>query len=168
MKTLERPLRRLQKNSWVWSENKEEEQMSRHIPVMLSEILSYLQLLPGKVIVDCTLGEAGHSEGILRKITPGGQLIGIDQDDDALSLSRLRLSPFEGAFTLVNKNFQSIRDVLQDLNIDAMDGVIFDLGVSNLQFTDPEPSCSNNMLTPLKNNPLGNPAAKSFLSKLKY
>ncbi|MFH1061626.1 MAG: 16S rRNA (cytosine(1402)-N(4))-methyltransferase RsmH [Candidatus Omnitrophota bacterium] len=112
--------------------------MSQHVPVMLNEVLSYLQLLPGKVIVDCTVGEAGHSEGILRKITPGGQLIGIDQDDDALSLSRRRLSCFDGSFTLVNRNFQGIRDVIQSLGLNAMDGVLFDLGVSNLQFTDPE------------------------------
>lgn len=139
MITLERPLKRLQKNSWVWSEHKQEEkQMSQHVPVMLNEVLSYLKLSPGKVIVDCTLGEAGHSEGILRKITPGGQLIGIDQDDDALSLSRRRLSCFDGSFTLLNKNFQGIKDVIQNLGLNAMDGVLFDLGVSNLQFTDPE------------------------------
>jgi 16S rRNA (cytosine1402-N4)-methyltransferase len=133
-------LRILQKNSWVWNEHKEKEEelMSRHTPVMVSEVLSYLKLAPGKVIVDCTVGEGGHSEGILRKITPGGYLIGIDQDDDALSLSRQRLSHFQDSFKLVNANFQGIRDVLQNLGIDAMDGVIFDLGVSNLQFTTPE------------------------------
>ena len=138
MRTLERPLKILQKNSWVWNETKVDDEMSRHTPVMLQEVLSYLKLLPGKVIVDCTLGEAGHSEGVLGKITPGGYLIGIDQDDDALSSSRRRLSRFEGSFNLVNSNFQGIRDVLQNLGIDAMDGVIFDLGVSNLQFSTPE------------------------------
>lgn len=149
MKILERPLKILQKNSWVWSENKEETQMSRHTPVMLNEVLLYLQLLPGKVIVDCTLGEAGHSECILRKITPGGQLIGIDQDDDALSLSRLRLSSFDGAFTLVNQNFQGIKDVMKNLGLNAMDGVLFDLGVSNLQFTAPERGFSFQLDGPL-------------------
>jgi 16S rRNA (cytosine1402-N4)-methyltransferase len=105
---------------------------------MYSEVLSYLQLLPGKVIVDCTVGEGGHSEGILRKITPGGHLIGIDQDDDALSATRLRLSRFENSFTLVQENFQNITDVLAKLGINAMDGVVFDLGVSNMQLTTPE------------------------------
>lgn len=135
MKILERPTRILPKNSWVWTE---EEQMCRHTPVMYSEVLSYLRLLPGMVIVDCTLGEGGHSEGILRKITPGGHLIGIDQDDDALSSSRRRLSPYEGSFTLIRDNFQNITDVLANLEINAMDGVVFDLGVSNLQLVTPE------------------------------
>ncbi len=135
MKILDRPTKILPKNSWVWTE---EEEMGRHTPVMYSEVLSYLKLLPGMVIVDCTLGEGGHSEGILRKITPGGYLIGIDQDDDALSASRLRLSRFEGSFTLIRDNFKNIKDVLSDLEIDAMDGVVFDLGVSNMQLVSPE------------------------------
>ncbi|MBU4478011.1 MAG: 16S rRNA (cytosine(1402)-N(4))-methyltransferase RsmH [Candidatus Omnitrophica bacterium] len=112
--------------------------MSRHTPVMTDEVISYLRLSPGKVIVDCTVGEGGHSEGILRKITPGGHLIGIDQDDDALSISRLRLSRFEGAFTFFHENFQNIREVLNSVGMDAMDGVIFDLGVSMLQLSSPE------------------------------
>ncbi len=135
MKILERPTRILLKNSWVWTE---EEEMGRHTPVMYSEVLSYLRLLPGMVIVDCTLGEGGHSEGILRKITPGGHLIGIDQDDDALSATRLRLSQHEGSFTLIRDNFQNITDVLGNLEINAMDGVVFDLGVSNMQLVTPE------------------------------
>ncbi|MFH1094491.1 MAG: 16S rRNA (cytosine(1402)-N(4))-methyltransferase RsmH [Candidatus Omnitrophota bacterium] len=134
MKILEIPTKILPKNSWVWTE----EEMGRHTPVMYSEVLSYLKLSPGKVIVDCTLGEGGHSEGILRKITPGGHLIGIDQDDDALSSTRLRLSHFEGSFSLIRDNFQNITDVLANLEINAMDGVVFDLGVSNMQLVTPE------------------------------
>ena len=135
MKILERPMRILPKNSWVWISD---EEMSRHTPVMFNEVISYLKLLPGKVIVDCTVGEGGHSEGILRKITPGGHLIGIDQDDDALSISRLRLSPFEGSFTLVQENFQNVRDVLKRLSLDAMDGIVLDLGISTMQLITPE------------------------------
>lgn len=138
MKTLEKPLKILPKNSWVWNNGENAMAMSRHAPVMLNEVMSYLKLSPGKVIVDCTVGEGGHSEGILRKITPGGHLIGIDQDDDALSISRLRLSHFEGSFTLMLDNFQNIRDVMAKLEIDAMHGVIFDLGISTLQLSSPE------------------------------
>ncbi|MFH2136997.1 MAG: 16S rRNA (cytosine(1402)-N(4))-methyltransferase RsmH [Candidatus Omnitrophota bacterium] len=112
--------------------------MSRHTPVMVEEVLSYLQLSPGKVIVDCTLGEGGHSEGILRKITPGGKLIGIDQDDDALSITRLRLSRFEGSFDLVHSNFRNFREILFQLGVDQVDGVVFDLGVSMMQLSTPE------------------------------
>ncbi|MDD5747177.1 MAG: 16S rRNA (cytosine(1402)-N(4))-methyltransferase RsmH [Candidatus Omnitrophica bacterium] len=112
--------------------------MSRHTPVMAQEVVEYLKLSPGMVIVDCTVGEGGHSEGILRKITPDGHLIGIDQDDDALSITRLRLSQFEGSFTLVENNFQNIRDVIAAVGRDAMDGVVFDLGVSMMQLGSPE------------------------------
>ncbi len=128
-------MRILPKDSWVWISD---EEMSRHSPVMLNEVISYLQLSPGKVIVDCTVGEGGHSEGILRKITPGGHLIGIDQDDDALSISRLRLSPFEDSFTLVHENFQNIKDVTSRLSLDATDGIVLDLGISTMQLITPE------------------------------
>lgn len=137
MKILERPSKILPKNSWVWN-NEEDGIMGQHIPVMANEIWSYLKLSPGKVIVDCTLGEGGHSEGVLGKIAPGGRLIGIDQDDDALSIARLRLSRFESMTTLVHDNFKNIRDVLRTTGIDAMDGVIFDLGVSSIQLNTPE------------------------------
>jgi len=113
-----------------------EEQMSRHVPVMLNEVIMYLQLLPRMVIVDCTLGEGGHSEAILRKITPGGQLIGIDQDDDALSLARLHLSRFDGAFKLFCGNFQNIKSIVFDTGTDSVDGILFDLGVSSLQLSN--------------------------------
>jgi len=149
MKTLESHLRILPKDSWVWNSNQEEQMKSRHTPVMVKEVLSYLQLLPGKVIVDCTLGEGGHSEGILRKILPGGYLIGIDQDDDALSISRLRLSRYEDSIRLVQGNFKDIRDELKNLGFDAMDGVVFDLGVSNLQFSTPERGFSFQLEGPL-------------------
>ncbi len=146
MKVLETPLKKMPKNSWIWNEDRK---MSRHTPVMVDEVISYLKLLPGKVIVDCTLGEGGHSEGILRKIAPGGHLIGIDQDDDALSITRLRLSRFDGAFTLVQANFQNLRDVLRKLDVRGVDGVVFDLGVSLLQLSSPERGFSFRVNGPL-------------------
>ena len=149
MKLLETPLKILPKNSWIWNNNSEQETMSRHTPVMTEEVISYLQLLPGKVIVDCTVGEGGHSEGVLRKITPGGQLIGIDQDDDALSIARLRLSQFDGAFTLVHSNFQNIEDILRQLQISRVDGILFDLGVSTQQLINPERGFSFSLDGPL-------------------
>lgn len=146
MKLLEKPLKRPQKNSWIWNEEKV---TSRHTPVMLNEVVTYLRLSPGKVIVDCTVGEGGHSEGILRKITPGGLLIGIDQDDDALSIARLRLSQFEGLFTCVWTNFKNIKEVLAKLKIQKVDGVILDLGVSWLQLSSPERGFSFKLDGPL-------------------
>ncbi|MCP4649234.1 MAG: 16S rRNA (cytosine(1402)-N(4))-methyltransferase RsmH [PVC group bacterium] len=123
--------------------------MSRHTPVMLSEVVSYLQLAPGKVIVDCTVGEGGHSEGILRKITPGGQLIGIDQDDDALSIARLRLSRFEGSFNFVQDNFRNLRTILFQEGLEKVDGIVFDLGISMLQLSSPERGFSFRLEGPL-------------------
>lgn len=146
MKLLETPLRIQPKNSWIWNE---EEIMSRHTPVMVNEVIAYLKLSPGKVIVDCTLGEGGHSEGILRKITPGGYLIGIDQDDDALSIARLRLSHFEASVKLVQANFQDLQQVLLQSKIDKVDGVIFDLGISMLQLSSPERGFSFRLDGPL-------------------
>ncbi|MBI4845971.1 MAG: 16S rRNA (cytosine(1402)-N(4))-methyltransferase RsmH, partial [Candidatus Omnitrophica bacterium] len=96
-----------------------------------------------------TVGEGGHSEGILGKITPDGHLFGIDQDDDALSITRLRLSRFDGSFTLFEENFQNIRDVLHYAGIDAMDGVVFDLGVSLMQLSTPERGFSFQVEGPL-------------------
>ena len=146
MKILEIPLKRQQKNSWI---SNRDDNMSHHCPVMVEEVLSYLKLLPGKAIVDCTVGEGGHSEGILRKITPGGQLIGIDQDDDALSITRLRLSRFEESCQLVQTNFRQIREVILTCGLEKVDGIVFDLGISMLQLSSPERGFSFRLDGPL-------------------
>ena len=146
MQTLVSTLKRPPRSLWTLSD---EVEVSRHTPVMLEEVVSYLQLLPGKVIVDGTLGEGGHSEGIVRKITPGGHLIGIDQDDDALSMSRLRLSPYESAVTLVHDNFCNIRRIVDQAGYRQVDGILLDLGVSMLQFSSPERGFSFRLEAPL-------------------
>ncbi|MDD2752511.1 MAG: 16S rRNA (cytosine(1402)-N(4))-methyltransferase, partial [Candidatus Omnitrophica bacterium] len=79
-----------------------------HVPVMLGEVIDYLKLAPGKVIVDATLGTAGHSLAILEKISPGGRLIGIDRDEDALKIAGERLSKFKDCTDLVYGNFVDI------------------------------------------------------------
>ena len=112
-------------------------EFSYHLPVMLDECIEYLDLKEGDVIVDATLGGGGHSEKIASRIGPEGRLIGIDQDPEALAEAGRRLSGFSERVTLVHSRFDRIADVLDDLGIDAVDGVLYDLGVSSHQLDTP-------------------------------
>jgi 16S rRNA (cytosine1402-N4)-methyltransferase len=109
-----------------------------HTPVMLKEVLDYLNLKRGMTIVDATIGTAGHSQGILERISPGGRLIGIDRDQESLAIAKERLSNFSEACYFVHSNFIDIDDILKNLNIKNIDGILFDLGVSSFQLEDPE------------------------------
>ena len=104
-----------------------------HNPVLLNEVMSFLNPAPGQIIVDATIGGAGHSEQILQRITPGGMLIGIDRDEETLRLAAERLRPFEGSFKLVNKNFKYIKEILKSMGVEKINGIIFDLGISSIQ-----------------------------------
>src|SRR3989442_2227371 len=99
--------------------------------------------------VDATLGGGGHAEAILDRIVPGGRLIGIDRDEQALEQASRRLERFGGAVTLVRENFAAIRAVLVSQGIDRVDGVLFDLGASTMQFADPERGFSFSVAGPL-------------------
>ncbi len=107
-----------------------------HTPVMFNEVIDYLALSPGKIIVDATVGTGGHSRGILERITPGGRLIGIDRDEESLSVAREGLSNWGDACSLVYGNFCDIDKILYTLEIDRVDGILFDLGVSSFQLDD--------------------------------
>lgn len=107
-----------------------------HVPVMLEEVLEYLNLAPGKIIVDATMGNGGHSREILKRITPGGRLIGIDRDENSLNICRQRLAEFKDNTEFVHANFSDIDQVLGNLKIDKVDGIIFDLGISTYQLLD--------------------------------
>ena len=109
-----------------------------HIPVMLNEILSYLNLGPGKTIVDATIGTAGHSIEIIKRILPAGKLIGIDRDGESLEVARNRLSDYQGSLEFVHGNFCDIDNILNNLGITKIDGVFFDLGISSFQLDNPE------------------------------
>ena len=109
-----------------------------HIPVMLREVIDYLNPRPGKIIVDATLGTGGHSFEILKRITPGGKLIGIDRDEDSLAICRKRLSEFSSSCEFVHGNFVDLDQILEKLGIDKIDGIVFDLGISTYQLKDPE------------------------------
>jgi 16S rRNA (cytosine1402-N4)-methyltransferase len=102
----------------------------RHIPVMRSEVLEYLNCRPGKIFVDGTLGGAGHARDICERIMPGGLLIGIDQDPAAIANAGIVLEPFAARVRLVHENFAQLPHVLSQLGITGVDGILLDLGLS--------------------------------------
>jgi 16S rRNA (cytosine1402-N4)-methyltransferase len=102
----------------------------KHIPVMISEVLHYLDCKPGKIYVDGTLGGAGHARAICSKISPGGVFIGIDQDIDAIKNAKNVLESFNITIRLFHGNFINLPEFLRQLNIKAVDGILLDLGIS--------------------------------------
>ena len=109
-----------------------------HTSVLLDEVLENLAIKPDGIYVDGTLGGGGHSYHILERLTGGGRLIGIDQDTDAIRAAAERLSPFGEAVTIVHDNYEHIAEVLSDLGIGQVDGILLDLGVSSYQLDNPE------------------------------
>ncbi|MGE5197088.1 MAG: 16S rRNA (cytosine(1402)-N(4))-methyltransferase RsmH [Deltaproteobacteria bacterium] len=120
-----------------------------HNPVMLKEVIDYLDLKPGQTIVDATIGMGGHSQRILERITPAGRLIGIDRDGESLGYAKDNLRIFNGSFDLVYSNFADIDTVLKNLGITKIDGILFDLGLSSSQLCDPQRGFSFQMEGPL-------------------
>lgn len=103
-----------------------------HVSVLLREVLEGLNLGNDKIYVDCTIGGAGHSEKILEN-TKNSMLIGIDQDEDAILASSKRLEKYKSRVKIVRSNFANIKNVLASLNIEKVDGILADLGVSSHQ-----------------------------------
>ena len=106
-----------------------------HVSVLLEECIEGLNIKPDGTYVDGTLGGAGHSSQIAKRLTTG-RLIGIDRDPVALKAASERLAPYMDRVTLVHSNFCEIASVLKDLNIEGVDGILLDLGVSSPQLDD--------------------------------
>ena len=106
-----------------------------HVSVLLQECLDGLNIKPDGIYVDGTLGGAGHSSQIAKRLTTG-HLIGIDRDPVALKAAGERLRPFGDRVTLVHANFCEMKQVLQELGISGVDGILLDLGVSSPQLDD--------------------------------
>ncbi|WP_414631746.1 16S rRNA (cytosine(1402)-N(4))-methyltransferase RsmH [Aneurinibacillus sp. UBA3580] len=123
--------------------------MFHHITVLHQEAVDGLAIKPGGIYVDCTLGGAGHSSLIASRLSEGGRLIAIDQDDIALANAKERLAPYMEHVTLVKSNFRRIKQVLEELHIPQIDGVLFDLGVSSPQLDEAERGFSYNADAPL-------------------
>ncbi|MER7249949.1 16S rRNA (cytosine(1402)-N(4))-methyltransferase RsmH [Kribbella sp. NPDC000426] len=110
----------------------------RHVPVMLERVVALLAPAlahPGAVFVDATLGLGGHSEAFLREF-PDIRLIGFDRDPNALRLAGERLQPYEDRITLVHAVYDQLPRALADLGVPAIDGILFDLGVSSMQLDE--------------------------------
>ena len=108
-----------------------------HVPVLLHECLDALAIRPEGIYVDGTLGRAGHSLEIVKRLTTG-RLIGIDRDETAIAAAQERLADYADRVTLVHSNFDRIGDILAELHIGGADGMLFDLGVSSPQLDDAE------------------------------
>lgn len=104
-----------------------------HSPIMVNEIKEYLNLKPNGIYLDGTLGGGGHSEMILEASSPSGKLVSIDKDDDALKYASKRLERFGDRFTAVKSDYLYASEELDNLNIEKIDGALFDLGVSSFQ-----------------------------------
>lgn len=109
-----------------------------HTSVLLDEVIEYLQIKPDGIYVDGTLGGAGHSYEIVKRLTEGGKLIGIDQDEDAIHAASERLEPYKDKVTILRSNYCNMKALLSDIGIEKADGILLDLGVSSFQLDEAE------------------------------
>ena len=116
--------------------NAASDQAFGHKPVLLEECLTALDIKPDGIYVDGTLGRAGHSLEIVKKLTGKGHLICLDRDETAIEAAKIRLADYLDRVTLVHSNFSRIADVLHQLDIPGVDGMLFDLGVSSPQLDE--------------------------------
>ncbi|MBE6022710.1 MAG: 16S rRNA (cytosine(1402)-N(4))-methyltransferase RsmH [Cellulosilyticum sp.] len=108
-----------------------------HVSVLLNECIEGLDIKPDGTYVDGTLGGAGHAGVVCSHLSEGGHFIGIDQDNNALTVSKERLSGVKPKVTLVKSNFVDVKNVLESLQVDKVDGMLIDLGVSSHQLDEP-------------------------------
>lgn len=123
--------------------------MQLHKPVLLKDVIENLEINPEGIYVDLTLGYAGHSSEILKKLSSKGKLIGFDQDSFAIEKSRQRLSQISDNFVLINDNFVNFKVYLDKMNISFVDGFLLDLGVSSVQLDFAHRGFSYSKLGPL-------------------
>lgn len=112
--------------------------MFHHISVLLKETVDQLNIKEDGVYVDCTLGGAGHSQYLLNQLSDEGRLIAIDQDMTAINHAKEKLQQDLHKITFVHNNFRNLANILAELNIDKVDGILYDLGVSSPQLDVPE------------------------------
>lgn len=120
----------------------------KHIPVLLNQCINGLNIKEDGIYVDGTLGGAGHSSEILKKLSSNGTLIGIDRDEEALSVVKERLKEYKNVI-YVHGNHDDIKEILTDLNICKVDGILLDLGVSSYQLDEAERGFSYTKDAPL-------------------
>ena len=130
----------------------------KHIPVLLNEVVDSLNIKPDGTYVDMTLGRGGHANEVLKKLNQNGMLIGIDQDEDAIK-DNIKKFKSENRIKIIKANFKDIKKVLNNLGIEKVNGIYFDLGVSSVQFDDGDRGFSYNKEATLdmrmdKDNPM--------------
>lgn len=123
--------------------------MFAHKPVLLNEVIEGLNIRPDGIYVDGTLGGGGHSEEIARRLGPGGRLIGIDRDEDAIRAATERLRPYGDRVTIVRGNYEDLPDIIHSQGIEKADGILLDLGVSSFQLDEGERGFSYRTEAPL-------------------
>ncbi|WP_143314411.1 16S rRNA (cytosine(1402)-N(4))-methyltransferase RsmH [Clostridium sp. HBUAS56017] len=109
----------------------------KHVSVLLDECLEGLDIKKDGIYVDCTLGGAGHSSQVLRRLSENGLLVGIDQDNDALKAAKEKLKNYKNV-QFVHNNFYNIDNILESIDIPKVDGILMDLGVSSYQLDEGE------------------------------
>jgi 16S rRNA (cytosine1402-N4)-methyltransferase len=103
---------------------------------MLEEVISSLNLKPGYIALDATIGGGGHAREILKRISPGGRLIGMDADESAITRASENLKEFEGKFTIINDNFRNLDVACSKQKVKSLNAVLLDVGVSSFQLDD--------------------------------
>ena len=110
----------------------------KHIPVLLEEVISGLDIKPGGIYIDCTMGGGGHSSEILKRLDKQGRLIGFDKDDDAVATCREKFKAFDNV-EVIKSDFKNAPTILKDKGLDGkIDGILIDLGVSSYQIDSAE------------------------------
>ena len=110
----------------------------KHTSVLLDECIDNLNIKPDGIYVDGTAGGAGHSSHIADRLSENGRLIAIDQDKDAIATGTKRLAVYGDRVTIVRSNYSCMKDIVKSLNIDGVDGILLDLGVSSYQLDNPD------------------------------
>lgn len=123
--------------------------MFEHTTVLLDEAVNGLKIKPNGIYVDCTLGGAGHSSQILSQLTDNGKLFAFDQDEIAIAHAKEKLSLYGEQLTIIKSNFLYLKEELEKLGIEKVDGVLYDLGVSSPQLDTPERGFSYHHDAPL-------------------
>ena len=120
-----------------------------HVSILLDQVIDGLNIKPTGTYVDGTLGGAGHASHVCAKLQAGGHFVGIDQDADAIAASSLRLKPYGDIVQIVRSNYADMVNVLHDLGIEKVDGILLDLGVSSFQLDTRERGFSYRMDAPV-------------------
>ncbi len=110
--------------------------MSAHIPVLVKETIEALVVQPGGRYIDCTLGGGGHAAAILEQSSPGGQLLGIDADPEAIKIAKAKLQAYSGSTLLINENFVNLQAICIKYDFHPVHSILFDLGLSSLQLNN--------------------------------